>query len=822
MKLHYLFLKKFNNYFNRKVIVYTRLSDYTAAADDYYIPVDKTGLQYALFDFNPNDNVTAEAVANNCPFDPDYLVIFDSSDNIVYRWFVKDVVRTREGQWRYTLRRDVVAEKYDKLRVETVFVEKGWVSDPTSPLLLSNEDANVNQVKSQNEILLKDNTEVPWIVLYLVKGQFNDATQINIPSGTADITINTPIADWAYAKYQMYGDPETTEDYRLITRQTYAFNYHTTAFGRRSYMITYTVYGDYVESAIQQGCTNFYTNLNLSYLTTDYDLVKGRLDNDVELSKATLINAAPTILNAKNVNELMNYDGKVIKDSTNHFYSIKVVSVGSETAQADIGADQPLLFATLTNIWNSATSQSASPNNSCFTVSATVEKFRIEINEIPGSTVSFALRSFAGFESDNPLFDVLAMPYGEIDYTNPSEYLHGYTTSAQRSMEIASAIATQLTSSIVLDIQILPYCPIKIPLAPTGGGGYTTGAYMLSDGERPTMFIGDYHELGCELVGETGAGDIIFGVRDTSFTFDIQRSIGIGELKNTDGIGTDELMVKYVNDCTMMRLCSPNYNGVFEFNLAKNGMSIESFNVDMTLRPFNPYIHVNPNFKFVYGADTDDQRGLICGGDFSVGILNNAWHQYEIQNKNYQAIFDRQIKNMDVNNSIAKQEAIIGAITGTFTGGVSGAIGGSFAGIGPIAGAAAGAGMSAIGGIMDVVNLDRRQREARSYAIDNYNLNLGNVKALPNSITKTNALTLNNKLFPFVEIYECTSAEAEAYINKLRWNGMTLGVIGQMRENESEDNSHYFRGKLIRFSDIGEDSHFLEAIDEELRKGVYI
>ncbi len=822
MKLHYLFLKKFNNYFNRKVIVYTRLSDYTAAAEDYYIPVDKTGLQYALFDFNPNDNVTAEAVANNCPFDPDYLVIFDSNDSIVYRWFVKDVVRTREGQWKYTLRRDVVAEKYDSLRVETVFVEKGWVSDPTSPLLLSNEDANVNQVKSQNEILLKDNTEVPWIVLYLVKGQFNDATQINIPSGTADITINTPIADWAYAKYQMYGDPETTEDYRLITRQTYAFNYHTTVFGRRSYMSTYTVYGDYVESAIQQGCTNFYTNLNLDYLTTDYDLVKGRLDNDVELSKATLINAAPTILNAKNVNELMNYDGKVIKDSTNHFYSIKVVSVGSETAQADIGSDQLLLFATLTNIWNSATSQSASPNNSCFTVSATVEKFRVEINEIPGSTVSFTLRDFAGFESDNPLFDVLAMPYGEIDYTNPSEYLHGYTTSAQRSMEIASAIATQLTSSIVLDIQILPYCPIMIPLAPTGGGGYTTGAYMLSDGKRPTMFIGDYHELGCELVGENGAGDIIFGVRDTSFTFDIQRSIGIGELKNTDGIGTDALMVKYVNDCTMMRLCSPNYNGVFEFNLAKNGMSIESFNVDMTLRPFNPYIHVNPNFKFVYGADTDDQRGLICGGDFSVGILNNAWHQYEIQNKNYQAIFDRQIKNMDVNNSIAKQEAIIGAITGTFTGGVSGAIGGSFAGIGPIAGAAAGAGMSAIGGIMDVVNLDRRQREARSYAIDNYNLNLGNVKALPNSITKTNALTLNNKLFPFVEIYECTSAEAEAYINKVRWNGMTLGIIGQMKENESEDNSHYFRGKLIRFSDIGEDSHFLEAIDEELRKGVYI
>ena len=584
--------------------------------------------------------------------------------------------------------------------------------------------------------------------------------------------------------------------------------------------MTYNSFSEYVDSAINTGSTSWYSNLKLQPYD-DFDFIKSRLDAGCDGIKSILINNALSIMDSKSMNELVNYDGKVIKDSDNRYYSIKVVKVGDEQSSKYIDNSYVVLKSNLDNVWNAATSQSVSPNALAFSMNATIEKFRVEINEIPGNTITFNLNSFAGFESDNPLFDVIALPYGEIDYTNPSEYLHGYTTSAQRSMEIASAIATQLTSSIVLDIQILPYCPKFIPASPQGGG-YTTGAYMLSGSARPTMYIGDWRELGVELVGENGACDMLFGIKDTSFTFDIECSINTGNLKNTGDIQDGPLMVKYVNDCTMMRLCSPNYNGVFEFNLAKNGMSVESFNVDLTLRPFNPYIHVNPNFKFVYGADTDDQRGLICGGDFSVGILNNAWHQYEIQNKNYQAIFDRQIKNMDVNNSIAKQEAIIGAITGTFTGGVSGAIGGSFAGIGPIAGAAAGAGMSALGGIMDVVNLDRRQREARSYAIDNYNLNLGNVKALPNSITKTNALTLNNKLFPFVEIYECTSAEAEAYINKLKWNGMTLGIIGVMKSNESEDNSHYFRGKLIRFSDIGEDSHFLEAIDEELRKGVYI
>ena len=83
-------------------------------------------------------------------------------------------------------------------------------------------------------------------------------------------------------------------------------------------------------------------------------------------------------------------------------------------------------------------------------------------------------------------------------------------------------------------------------------------------------------------------------------------------------------------------------------------------------------------------------------------------------------------------------------------------------------------------------------------------------------------MTYNNKLFPFVEIYDCTDAEKEAYVNKIRWNGMTIGVVGKMRDYVSLDNSNYFRGKLIRLDTIAEDNHFLNAINEELLKGVYI
>ena len=51
---------------------------------------------------------------------------------------------------------------------------------------------------------------------------------------------------------------------------------------------------------------------------------------------------------------------------------------------------------------------------------------------------------------------------------------------------------------------------------------------------------------------------------------------------------------------------------------------------------------------------------------------------------------------------------------------------------------------------------------------------------------------------------------------------MTVGVVDEMQNYESTDNSHYLKGKLIRLDTVAEDSHFLEAINEELMKGVYI
>ena len=49
-------------------------------------------------------------------------------------------------------------------------------------------------------------------------------------------------------------------------------------------------------------------------------------------------------------------------------------------------------------------------------------------------------------------------------------------------------------------------------------------------------------------------------------------------------------------------------------------------------------------------GDFNDQRGLICGGDFSLPNVSDAWADYQMQNKNYQNIFDREVQSMEISN----------------------------------------------------------------------------------------------------------------------------------------------------------------------------
>ena len=104
---------------------------------------------------------------------------------------------------------------------------------------------------------------------------------------------------------------------------------------------------------------------------------------------------------------------------------------------------------------------------------------------------------------------------------------------------------------------------------------------------------------------------------------------------------------------------------------------------------------------------------------------------------------------------------------------------------------------------------------------------LGNVQALPYTLTKVTAITPNNKIFPFIEVYDCTLEEREALIEKLFYNGMTIMRIGNIKDyiNYYDPNTQkkfrYASGQLIRLVEIEEDSQVVAEIAKEVKEGAY-
>lgn len=185
-------------------------------------------------------------------------------------------------------------------------------------------------------------------------------------------------------------------------------------------------------------------------------------------------------------------------------------------------------------------------------------------------------------------------------------------------------------------------------------------------------------------------------------------------------------------------------------------------------------------------------------------------------------MFDRQIKNMDVQNDVNRQGALAQAIVAPITGASSGATAGAQVGgvYGAIAGGVAGAIGGGITGGIDYANTVKMMEENRQYAIDMYGYNLQNIQAIPTSLTKTSALTYNTRVWPFVEYYTCTEKEREALKDKIKYNGMTIMKIGKLNDYQlGEDN--FYKGQLIRLN-LNIDSHMAYEIYNELVKGVYL
>lgn len=789
MGLSNLYLLQYNNYFNRTIKRLDSVSDYAAQAV-FILPNAS---------FNHNDGVDATHVMNTA-VDCDYLVVTDQASTVIEsRWFVIEKTRQRNGQYKLTLHRDVVADYYEKILDSPCYVEKATLQ-LNDPFIFNKEGGGYNQIK-KSETLLKDESKTKWLVAFISKKREQDfAFTSNIPV-TPQITA-TSQSDWQYASF--IGEGKLADISKITsTIRTTDSNYNK----------IYT--GDYSKSQFIGNISKTLKKWNNdSYAIKQRGSIYGTV-NDSLFSQ--IYNAVPSQYyltdfgydSTVSSTYLNNLNGKIIK-FTDTGKTFKITVNKQEKSIDKSVLENSALYLQLKNsvLSHEVFEWKEANNKDVFAYSVNGLNLSIALEEVSKESLTYTIPrtsvSHGKGLNDQP-FDMIMCPY-ELDtgkvtdeslpyysvIDSPGNYkAYAYINSA--ALDIMTQIASD--TSLCYDLQLLPY--------------YVPGDNISVDSAGALRID---NKTNVDIVGDQ-AGSVFFWYPHTS------------SFRNL--IQLDEPVYvtepKIQNECDNHRFVAPNYGSAFDFNVAMNG-GLYSVEINCTYLPYQSYIHVNPTFGGLYGEDFNDQRGLICGGNYSLSAVSDAWRNYVTQNKNYNEIFDREIQNMEVNRSVQRSQELASVITGAIGGGVTGVMGGSVLSANPLSavvGGAVGAGASLAGGLLDMNYSQRLYDEAKSYKTDMRNFSLGNIKALPTSLSKTSAYNIDNKYFPFIEYYTCTDDEKEALRNQIKYTGMTVMRTGYIREYLQPDYS-YIQGKMIKILNLNDDYNLLRAISEEIGKGVYI
>lgn len=784
-----LYFLKHNNYYNRRYKPITSLTGATVL-----------GYLYNVSNFDPADGVdTVQETAYETFTDiPDYMLAMEGEE-IISRWYVVEAKRIRGGKYRLTLHRDVIADYFADIEDAPMFIEKGYVPY-SNPLIFNKEQISFNKVK-KHEILLKDETKCPWIVAYVGKDSNGDLPTGGI-KGTAsntnpeyDEALNSLI-DWEYYDYCNF-----TTNRQTFYVGTYNQMYYVYERGRNIMLSEYTVYNanERVKGSTEiayQGTTCQY--ISQSKLKSNFDIYKKVLNSNVSGQINTKPNSA--------LQALINQAGKILRVGETAPYKYYKVKVESTAKTVDD-------YLSAGNMYNTAKAWVEASDGTNFnekTVRFTVDTTSYEANL---EDVTVAVSATFTYTTDKQAltdapYTMVVAPY--IDAT-----LHFGKDGTVEQFPLTKSIQMEAMSnfvyngqSYIYDYQLLPYCPIAGISTTLDAQG--TDMYISNPAEKTYSFIDD---------STSSHYGIVFYAQYSKFSKSIPMS------SNTDydyltKVETDSVERKVKNECDLVRISSPNGSNSFDFSPQMND-GFDYIQVDCTYKPYSPYIHVSPDFAGLYGDNFGDTRGLIVQGDFSLPVINDAWKQYEINNKNYANVFDRETQSLEFKEAKRRTQQVASIIAGSVGGAGAGlALGSSGGPVGMAVGAAVGAGLSTYGGIVDYNISKELYNEQMDYRQDMYNMNLENIQARPNGLAKTSAFTNNNKIYPFIEYYTATDVEKEALRSKIKYNGMTIGVIGKIMDYVGSTET-YVKGSLIT-SDISDDYHTVQSINNELNMGIRI
>lgn len=817
-----MYLFKYNNYLNK-------ILKRGATLQDYGTPL----VSLSQTNFNPNNYISTRHVFNTTVLDehvvPDYCLVCDASDNIISRWFVMSVNRIRGGQWQISLLADLAADYMEALLGATCFIQKGYTA--SSPFVFNNENMGFNQIK-MDEIKLENNLGTPWLVLYLARYQNageNGEPAFNHFTGSFADEPTTKDTDYvlesldAY-KYSYY----RTHSYTSYNRDALVFGaeYKRTGEGNvyemtQQYIAgesgfkpkglfneeiensaTSSPYPTFSQSAVLRGEQQHWSDMAGIFNDGVSSSVGGLPINSYTSDPAKWYNepeAGPSYLGTNDgYNTLMSENGKTIKVGDT-IYRIDIIQEGPPSADygvykinknSALGGEMRGDFFYYNGIEDIPDNAA---QNYWVHIPLNYPRLSVSFVEIGGATASDPITydfSYTKAITKDASYEIIAAPYNSITFEEVPGQEGPFGHNGDIALQWFQNIINKYNgANFAYDLQLVPYVPID----------------LLDLSRQNVIFC------------QRGTAKLALAVQLQMSSFSTQYRVKRFPSRED---------LKLSNELDVYRLVSPNGIGEYEWSPAKNGTQLGSlpyFEADCTLIPFHPYIKINPYFGGLYGKDYNDYRGLICGGDFSLPIVNNAWETYQLNNKYYQDIFDRNIEHQEYNNKFAHIQDIISATTGTAGGAMQGVQAGMTGGpVGMIAGGISGGTASAVGGIADVFINQKLRQESIDYQKDQFGFDLGTIKARSQSLTRTTAFNRNNKYFPYIEYYTCTDQEKKALQDKIKYNGMTIGVIGKIPDYLNPEGELTFVQGTIIDIDIEGDAEIADRLNQILQGGLRI
>lgn len=809
--------QNFNNYFNKQIKRFETLAEY---GSPYFTQ--------ANVNFKPNDGVnTIATIGGNTDYDGsgDYLIVADDANVIKSRWFILDQSINKVGQYAITLRRDLIADFYEPvMNNSTIYLEKGWISNLSNPLLFNDEGFKPNQIK-KNETLLMDKSKCKWLIGYVDKkaGDTKDAdtgvTTNTFWNGSemrteisGNLRYDEAVTSWA--SWDLYpfvtpanGSKSWDSSHNIeMTMNSFSTTHSFVTKANKNGFVSFTVERGNANSANEATAKVWGRKIGENYDKFEEYLYKA-LDADMSQQQERRLLA----LNGKVIYSQHEQEYIKISARTTTSYGSNTINITGSTPRAQALLDEILLASNISTGSGTVRTYQAKCNYGHITSSAEL------LPEIELKNYKWQTNDRGHAHLINEAYDAFAIPIATTE-TKDLRLWKGDTTEdedgnitknwhhivgKEESAFVVAQHLIQKAGTGGYDLQLVPYCPLEDSLiANDAAGVYFDVSRLLENFDYSIIRELDDIAKGC-----------IFWLQRNSFTHTLDYTID-NEYTAED--------VKKANQLDVYRLSSGDYSSQFEFSPVRN-RGVSKFEVDCTYKPYAPYIKIAPfwNENGLYGQDWNDTRGLVCSNtNFSISRGGDAWATYERNNLNYQNAWKREIDYMDTMHVYDRWNNIIGSGVGAVGAGIGVGVATTnvWAGIGTgIASAGA--------GVADILISEHQYQLSRDNQIAARNENLANIKAQPNTLASTGANTINNKIFPILIYYSCTDLERELFNLQLENYGMSVNcIINNLTDYLNPDTTKptYIKGQLIRLNNTNEDNHLVYEIAQELMRGIYL